>query len=286
MAEKKCPPEGLPGWMGTYGDLVTLLLCFFVLLFAFSTVDSQKYKNLIMSFKGTMGVMKGGKTISPDELLTNSRIEYKGSEYRYQYLSKKIDGELKKYSGDEYTQNRNENSSESTENQNKENQTKQTKKNLGEITNEDTNVKVTERGIEISLGDRVLFDLGKAFLRKEAKPILDIVYNNIKDIENNIIIEGNTDNLPINNKEFKSNWELSTARAIAVLRYFISKNSNIEKRMSVAGYADTRPIATNDTKEGRQKNRRVVIVILKSLDERFQEKVASENPVVSDQGGN
>jgi chemotaxis protein MotB len=246
--EKKCPPEGLPGWMGTYGDLVTLLLCFFVLLYAFSTTDSQKFKNLIMSFRGTFGVMKGGKTISPDALLSSARVEYKGSEYRYQYIAKKVEAELKKYSGDKTIRKE-----DVSDEQQAQQQEKQQKELEDKITQEDTDVKITERGIEISLGDKVLFDLAKANLKPGASDVLDIVLNNIKDIENNIVVEGHTDNWSINTKEFPSNWELSAARATTVLKYFVGKEGRIKDRLSLAGFSDTRPISDNNTKNGRQK---------------------------------
>lgn len=276
--EKKCPPEGLPGWMGTYGDLVTLLLCFFVLLYAFSTTDSQKFKNLIMSFKGTFGVMKGGKTISPDALLSSARVEYKGSEYRYQYIAKKVEAELEKYAGDETIRK-----SDVSDEQTADSQEEQKKELQDQIDQEQTDVKITERGIEISLGDKVLFDLAKANLKPGASDILDIVLNNIKDIENNVVIEGHTDNWPINNREFPSNWELSAARATTVLRYFVDKETRIRDRVSLAGFADTRPITENDTSAGRQKNRRVVIIILKTMEERIEEKLLEKQEV---DGGN
>ena len=276
--EKKCPPEGLPGWMATYGDLVTLLLCFFVLLYAFSTTDSQKFKNLIMSFKGTFGVMKGGKTISPDALLSSARVEYKGSEYRYQYIAKKVEAELEKYAGDKTIRK-----SDVSEGQTAQQQEEQKEKLQEEITQEDTDVKITERGIEISLGDKVLFDLAKANLKPGASEVLDIVLNNITDIENNIVVEGHTDNWPINNREFPSNWELSAARATTVLRYFVSKNRGIRDRLSLAGFSDTRPIAENNSANGRQKNRRVVIIILKTMEERIEEKLLAKQEV---DGGN
>lgn len=278
MPEKKCPPEGLPGWMGTYGDMVTLLLCFFVLLYAFSTTDSQKFKNLIMSFKGTFGVMKGGKTISPDALLSSARVEYKGSEFRYQYIAKKVEAELKKYAGDKTIRKE-----DVSDEQKAEQQEEQKKELEDQITQEDTDVKITERGIEISLGDKVLFDLAKANLKSGASGILDIVLNNITDIENNIVIEGHTDNWPINNREFPSNWELSAARATTVLKYFLEKENRIRDRLSLAGFADTRPISDNNTANGRQKNRRVVIIILKTMEERIEEKLLAKQEV---DGGN
>jgi len=250
-----CPPPGLPGWMATYGDMVTLLLCFFVLLFAMSTVDSQKFKNAMMAFRGTFGLMDGGKTISPEDFMTNARIETRGSEFKYQTIAKNLKGDFEKFAGEKVKDSTN---LEETD--------------LSKI----ADIQITDRGIEVMLGNEVLFDLGKANLRPGAKEILDIVLNTINTVDNEILVEGHTDNWPINTEKFPSNWELSGARASSVVRYFIDKNRRINTRISIAGYAETRPVAVNTTVEGRQKNRRVNIVILKSLEERMAEKLIKD----------
>lgn len=246
MAEKKCPPckKGAPEYMNTYGDMMTLLLCFFVLLFAFSSMDSQKFQTIMKAFKGSLGVMKGGKTVSPEQLVTDSRIQSKGTELRFEKLAKEIQDELS--------------------NIEKEKKLKEGKED--KALEEKATVKITERGIEISLGDRTLFDLGKAKLKPEARSILKIVYSKLKGLGNNIIIEGHTDNIPINTLRFPSNWELSTTRATNVLRFLLGEDSKLRGRVSAAGYADTKPLISNETESGRRKNRRVDIVILENTD--------------------
>lgn len=252
MSEKKCPEckEGAPEYMNTYGDMMTLLMCFFVLLFAFSSVDSQKFQTMMKAFQGALGVMKGGKTISPEKLITDSRIQNRGSEMKFARMAK----ELQKQLQDEL---------------NKENAKTGENKKLGEI----ADIKLTERGLKISFGDRALFDTGKAKLKKESKIILDKVALYIGKLDNNIVVEGHTDNIPIHNKEFPSNWELSTTRATNVLRDLLGKESSLNGRISASGYGDTRPLATNDTAAGRSKNRRVDIIILKSKDEIVNEEL-------------
>lgn len=254
MGEKKCPEckPGAPEYMNTYGDMMTLLLCFFVLLFAFSSLDTQKFKVLMVSFQGSLGVMPGGKTISPESLITDSRVNAKGSEIRYKMMAKNLTESLEKI--EESQQN---SATESTEEKNAE-------------------VKITQRGIEITLGDRTLFDIGKSELKSGAFNILDQVIKEIKGIENEIIIEGHTDNIPINTVRFPSNWELSTARSTTVLKYMLSKSKSLRGRISASGYADTKPLASNQTLKGRQKNRRVDIVILKSINERIEETLINK----------
>jgi chemotaxis protein MotB len=244
--------------MATYGDMVTLLLCFFVLLFAMSTTDAQKFKNAMMAFRGTFGLMDGGKTVSPEDFMSNARIESKGSEFKYQAIAKKLKGDFEKFAGE-----KSKNSSD----------TKET--DLSKV----ADIKVTERGIEVALGDEVLFDTAKAELRPGSKEILNIVYDTILSLENEVVVEGHTDSRSINTVKFPSNWELSGARAASVVRYFLDKNKKLNKRVSIAGYAATRPVAVNTTVDGRQKNRRVNIVILKSIEERVAEKLGETEDI-------
>ena len=114
-------------------------------------------------------------------------------------------------------------------------------------------------------------------MKPEAAPVLNVILDTITQLPNSVAVEGHTDNVPIKTFQFPSNWELSGARAATVVRYFLDKNSEIEKRLSIAGYAETRPKAINTSAEGRSENRRVEIVILKTLDEQFEEKNASNN---------
>jgi len=132
-----------------------------------------------------------------------------------------------------------------------------------EIGDKQVKVEMLEKGLVITFVAEVLFDSGKAQLRKDSTPKLDKVVNvlNTTVADLNIGIEGHTDNQPIKRSGWKSNWELSTARALSVLHYLGQTGVN-EPRMAATGYGEYRPVALNDTKDGRQKNRRVEIVIL------------------------
>ena len=132
-----------------------------------------------------------------------------------------------------------------------------------EIRNRQVKIDITKRGLVITFVDEVLFDSGKAVLKEEAGPILDKVVGVIKEkvADRNIGIEGHTDNEPIKYSGWKSNWELSTARATTVLHYL--EDGGIKPRkLQATGYGEYRPVASNDTEEGRQENRRVEIVIM------------------------
>ncbi len=124
-------------------------------------------------------------------------------------------------------------------------------------------VEVKEEEIVINLPAPVLFDIGKAELKPEAINILHEVAQSLKTIPNEIVVEGHTDNIPISKGKYKSNWELSAARAFSVRDYFVRVEGIEEKRISCVGYAEYKPVAPNDTEENRAKNRRIEIKIIK-----------------------
>ncbi|MFZ5352074.1 MAG: OmpA family protein [Bacillota bacterium] len=241
MARKKAPEEGkkgAPEWLATYGDMMTLLLCFFVLLFAMSSIDAQKFEALVQSLSGAIGVLDSGSTVQLQPMINSypndSPIEDE-DEYKQAAEEEELD-ELKQ----------------------------QIEEFLEENQLQDSIVlEINERGLLVRFLDKVLFDSGKADLRPEALEIMNMVAELLNENSRNIRIEGHTDNRPINTARFPSNWELSTQRACNVLKYLIQKNV-LPERLAPTGYADTKPIDTNDTPEGRQNNRRVDIIILRA----------------------
>jgi len=133
-----------------------------------------------------------------------------------------------------------------------------------EIEDKQVKLEMMEKGLVITVVGDVLFDSGKNKIRPQSFPILDKVATVLKDNvpELNVGIEGHTDNIPIKHSGWKSNWELSTARALSVLHYLVEEENISPERVSAIGYGEFRPVASNDTKEDRQLNRRVEIVIL------------------------
>jgi len=120
-----------------------------------------------------------------------------------------------------------------------------------------------ERGITIHIMDKLLFTSGNADLNKSSVEIMDKIADVLRKLPNDIRVEGHTDNIPINSSQFQSNWHLSVARALNTA-YFLIQNKNLSAdKVSIVGYSEYRPIATNSTPEGRALNRRVDIVILK-----------------------
>ena len=148
-----------------------------------------------------------------------------------------------------------------------------------EIQDKEVKVEMLEKGLVITFVAEVLFDSGKADLRSESFETLDkiakVVNTTVRD--HDIGIEGHTDNVPIKYSGWKSNWELSTARALSVLHYLADKQDVAPDRLSATGYGEYRPVAGNDIKEGKQKNRRVEIVILPRT---TKERIDNENKVI------
>jgi len=140
------------------------------------------------------------------------------------------------------------------------------------------NIELTnnERGLTISMPDTVLFDPGSAEIKKIAIPTLTKIAQSLKSTDNQIRVEGHTDNQPINTAEFPSNWELSTARATSVVKFFINNIKFSPTKLSAAGYGEFKPKTTNTTPEGRQSNRRVDIVIMSSGSEIFEPSTTQE----------
>jgi len=139
-----------------------------------------------------------------------------------------------------------------------------------EISDKEVSVDLMDRGLVITFVAEVLFDSGKAKLRNEALArlgkVAEVLQTTVRDL--NVGIEGHTDNIPIKYSGWKSNWELSGARAMSVLHYLIDDQGLTPERLSATGYGEYRPIMPNDTAEGRQKNRRVEIVILPPVEKK------------------
>lgn len=147
-----------------------------------------------------------------------------------------------------------------------------------EIGDKQVLLELAGRGLVITMANDILFDSGKAKLKKEAYPVLKKVAAVIKETvpDRDVGVEGHTDNVPIKHSGWKSNWELSTARAMSVLHYLIDDCGISPKKLSAIGYGEFRPIDSNDTKAGRAKNRRVEIIILpKEMAKKTYEEIQS-----------
>ncbi len=239
--KQKAEGGGSPAWMTTFSDLMTLLLTFFILLYSFSTLDAIKFKNVASALQSVL-LGEAKPTIFPNDIPPgdapiNSPIPVeKTSESELNNEMEQLYEIVRDYVENEGLQ--------------------------AEIS-----VRTDRRGVIIDIKERVLFDSGKAELKEESKTVLEKVVTLVQQFENDLIIEGHTDDVPINTIQFSSNWELSVIRAVNVLRYFTEAKDVDPIRISAAGYGKYKPISTNENALGRMLNRRVNILILVEAEE-------------------
>lgn len=243
MKKKRHEQEGNnERWLITYSDLITLLLVFFIILYAFSKVDNKKYENLASGFNSVFGsgtgILNGGNSINivGGTASQNSSGEEKSEEDMLSDLKQQVDGYL-------------------------------TSNSL----NESVSTNIDDRGLVISMSNSILFDSGTATIKSDNNLNLKTMGKLLNSMPNYIRIEGHTDNLPINNTKFKSNWELSVIRATNVAEILIDETGISPERISVLGYGEFRPIGDNSTAEGRAKNRRVDIIIMDTKFDKIEE---------------
>jgi chemotaxis protein MotB len=247
-------------WVIPYADMLTLLMAMFLVLWATGRVDEQKFAavaNALASefgenlpFPGGNGVLENGavsdgtpidfgldaaRAIKAEQALVSleQQQEAVASEKQtFQGIAENLESELKQAG-------------------------------IGD----NVSFRQEKRGLVVTIvTDQVLFLSGDASLEAGGTVILDQVVDALKKIDNQVLIEGHTDSRPISNGRFPSNWELSTARATKVLRYFVDNKGFPANRIAASGYGETRPVADNNTAAGQSKNRRVELVVLSSTE--------------------
>ena len=230
MIDEDDCPEGLPGWLATFGDLMSLLLTFFVLLLSFSSTEEIKFKNAMGSLKASLGVFESDPEMSQPIRVTLPMV--RGSIRQSQNIRKSAEN-LEKTLSEEGLEG-------------------------------DVSLLGTSSGLVIRIQAPVLYDVGGAELKPEISKVLMDLGNLLRELPNQVVVQGHTDNVPIANPnaEYPTNWELSYQRAVNVVRFLITETLVMPTRLAAEGYGEYRPIATNATPEGRRKNRRVEILIL------------------------
>jgi len=267
MARKKKPEQSAPGspaWMATFSDLMNLLLCFFVILFSMSSIDVAKYEEVASSLSKSFSIFSGGKASIGEGQLISSGVSQLNDLDKYYNEVGKASEENEVSDGDpmkEYKE------------QLKEEKKTEVEKLYEKVTELTENKKLDDQVnvtidknysyICLTLNGSILFNSGSAEIVDSAVPILSRIGDILKLYDDNIIkIEGHTDNVPIkNSSKYTSNWELSSARATSVCMYMIEKKKVNPSTLEPSGRSEYDPIASNNTTEGRAKNRRVEIKI-------------------------
>ena len=224
------------GWLVTFSDLVMLLLTFFVLLLSMSSMDTKKLKSMFAHFKGATGALEFSGMRGVHDLTGFIK------KYRDTQGLLVIDPDLVK-----------ELLLPSMEAED------QLKSKLKEF-EEALKILDDNRGIVLSIQEDLIFDPGESRIKREVFPILEAISRAIDSSTNDILIMGHTDNIPIKNEQYDSNWELSAARGLSVLDYFVKNRGLSPSRFTVGGYGPSRPLLPNSTPKNRATNRRVEII--------------------------
>ena len=224
------------GWLTTFNDLVTLLMVFFVLVFSTSSIDTNRLKDFSGALQSGFGVLQQGRQAPVQVVDSGQPIRHDAVQQEPAVedppapASKDADEIVDRFRALE---------------------------DLAGI-----QVTSCEQGILITVEGNILFDFGKADLHQRSAALLGKIADAFRTGNVPVRIEGHTDNVPIQTRRYPSNWELSTARAVQVLRYFVEQQSLAPARFSAVGYGDARPRFPNDTAEHRSKNRRVEIILV------------------------
>lgn len=268
------PPEkqesaGVPAWVMTFADLMTLLMCFFVLLLSFSEMDVAKFKQLSGSMREAFGV----------QAEIEVRTIPKGTSVIAQEFSPGKPEPTAMNEIRQFTINSNQNTLDALERRKRdEEDTEEHARRIraalrDEIQNGDVAVQTEGAKVIIHVLENASFDSGLADVKPQFIPVLDKIARLIDNNGGLVTVSGHTDNVPISNERFRSNWELSTSRAVSVAHQLLGEADINPSRFVVSGHADTRPRADNDTAENRSKNRRVDISIVRGNElDRIEER--------------
>jgi chemotaxis protein MotB len=246
LARKKKSPshENHERWLVSYADFITLLFAFFVVMFASSQTD--KAKATAVGDAVTQALQNGGVAAKVHEILGGT-VDEKG----------KGNAQMKGPGGSQPR-----NSTPSTEAELVPSMLYLTQELQKEINTGKIEIHLDPRGLVVSLRQAAFFPSGGDAIDPATYPVLDKIGTTIRDLPNGVRLEGHTDSQPIHTARFRSNWELSASRSIAMLEVLTARYQVPRGRLAIAGYAETMPVDSNDTAEGRAHNRRVDLVIL------------------------
>ncbi len=269
--------RSIPAWVMTFADLMTLLMCFFVLLLAFSEMDAAKFKQLSGSMKDAFGVQAEieVRTIPKGTSVVAQEFSPGRPEPTALNMIKQFTIDSNKNTLD--AMNREKRDKDDTEEQ-----ARRIRAALqNEISDGDVAVKTEGMKIVIHILENASFESGRADVRPTFIPVLRKIAGLIDENSGSVMVSGHTDDVPISNGRFRSNWELSTSRAVSVAHELLQASALDDDRFVVTGHADTRPVADNITIENRAKNRRVDISIVRGNDHDVLQKLSITEELVS-----
>ncbi|MGR9051851.1 MAG: flagellar motor protein MotB [Gammaproteobacteria bacterium] len=271
MADKcpKCPPPGAPMWLATFADLMSLLMCFFVLLLSFATMDAKKFKKMADSMQNAFGVQKDipaydvpmGTSIiaqhfspAPTEPTPIEEVKQTTQQRTTSLAEPDIDkpdiDALKQKLLEEKLREVQEQSEKIRESLQRE-----IEENL-------VSVETDHLKIIVRINENGSFPSGSAVLKSGFEPVMKKISASVTAVPGQVHVAGHSDDIPISNQMYRSNWELSAARAVTVSEFMFKQPGIEQNRFVIEGYADTQPLVPNTSPENRAKNRRVEVVLV------------------------
>ena len=318
---KKDDARGAPAWVITFADLMSLLMCFFVLLLSFSEMDVAKYKQIAGSMAHAFGVQRKHKVKEPPKGINIIAKEFSAG--RPEPTSFSI---MEQITTDQFKQHlkMGDKGTKSTEDKGSKQGEKGDRKNAGalmaaskedvlkalkareaeekrkqlersakriraalrwEIMDGNVEVETQAQKIIIRIREKASFPSGRANLREDFRPILGRIGEILAEAGGKVVVAGHTDNVPIATQRYRSNWELSASRAVSVVDALIDMSELGAGRLAIEGHAETQPLVSNDTAENRAKNRRVEIILIQGEDLETDRKLSVTPPVSEGQEG-
>ncbi len=276
--ECECPPceEGLPPWLATFADMMALLMCFFVLLLSFAEMDVLKFKQVAGALKLAFGVQRDviateipkgtsviaqqyspGKPteVTPLEIMRETTTDDTKTNLDFTDSETKNNQSMSAAQAEALTQQQAQ--------QDAKEEAEELQKELASAIGDGLlEVEAFNDRVLIRIRERGSFGSGQAKLKEQFQPILKLIAEVLNQRDGRFIISGHTDDIPIETRKFRSNWDLSAARAASVVHYFIQQGDVDPERMEIRALADNEPLVPNDSWENRAQNRRVEISVL------------------------
>lgn len=261
----KCPPVGAPLWLATFADLMSLLMCFFVLLLSFATMDANKFKKMSESMMNAFGVQRD---IPADDVPMGTSIiaqHFSPAQTEPTLLQDVKQSTNQKDTELDVSAENMEKIKEQIMEEKLQEIKEQAEKIMESLRNEIIQglVTVETDGLKIiiRINEKGSFPSGSAVLKAGFEPVMDKITDSVNNSVGRVAVAGHTDDVPISTDWYRSNWELSASRSVTVAHYMLNNKNTDPNRVVIEGYADTKPLVPNDSAKNRAINRRVEIII-------------------------
>lgn len=266
--KEDAPSPGAPAWTATFGDLMNLLLCFFVLLFAMSSVDAAKFEQIAASFSTAFGIFNGGSSSFGTGALIGNGVS------QLTEIADYVNSMGLSTEGDTSSDTTSATAAQEVESEQmkaSEALAEKIQKAVSEAKiDHDIELNYTSQYVQMTIQGAILFDSGSVAVKEDALPILDKVGLILQTYAGGTIeIEGHTDNVPMSGAKYSNNDELSSGRALSIFDYLIAHTTLDPAKIMHTGRGEYVPVADNATPEGRAKNRRVEIRIYNPLSAQY-----------------